>query len=194
MQKNNKKMTCLAAILMAALAALLIFAIVDANRINRSLSELQQTVNYEERLEPLLFYGATAETAETAATAETAKTLEPELNFTVTKSGIVPDDGSYVPVTLGDVTVCIPVAAAGQGGCTVTYCSGNSTAAIGDYKIALVEGNTEDSVVTFQNDDKEILSGTRKMGEGLTLTVAAEAEEGQETEQEAVIESCLLMQ
>lgn len=57
MQKNNKKMTCLAAILMAALAALLIFAIVDANRINRSLSELQQTVNYEERLEPLLFYG-----------------------------------------------------------------------------------------------------------------------------------------
>jgi hypothetical protein len=49
MQKNNKKMTCLAAILMAALAALLIFAIVDANRINRSLSELQQTVNYEER-------------------------------------------------------------------------------------------------------------------------------------------------
>ena len=119
----------------AALAALLIFAIVDANRINRSLSELQQTVNYEERLEPLLFYGATAETAETAATAETAKTLEPELNFTVTKSGIVPDDGSYVPVTLGDVTVCIPVAAAGQGRCTVTYCSGNSTAAIGDYKM-----------------------------------------------------------
>ena len=113
MQKNNKKMTCLAAILMAALAALLIFAIVDANRINRSLSELQQTVNYEERLEPLLFYGATAETAETAATDETAKTLEPELNFTVTKSSIVPDDGSYVPVTLGDVTVCIPVAAAG---------------------------------------------------------------------------------
>lgn len=104
MQKNNKKMTCLAAILMAALAALLIFAIVDANRINRSLSKLQQTVNYEERLEPLLFYGATAETAETAATAETAKTLEPELNFTVTKSGIVPDDGSYVPVTLDDVT------------------------------------------------------------------------------------------
>lgn len=109
----------------------------------------------------------------------------------MTKSGIVPDDGSYVPVTLGDVTVCIPVAAAGQGGCTVTYCSGNSTAAIGDYKIALVEGNTEDSVVTFQNDDKEILSGTRKMGEGLTLTVAAEAEEGQETEQEAVIEKLL---
>ena len=133
MQKNNKKMTCLAAILMAALAALLIFAIIDANRINRSLSELQQTVNYEERLEPLLFYGATAETAETAATAETAKTLEPELNFTVTKSGIVPDDGSYVPVTLGDVTVCIPVASAGQDGCIVTYRSGNSTAAIGNY-------------------------------------------------------------
>lgn len=194
MQKNNKKMTCLAALLMAALAALLIFAIVDANRINRSLSELQQTVNYEERLEPLLFHGATAETAETAetaATTETAKTLEPELNFTVTKSGIVPDDGSYVPVTLGNVTVCIPVAAAGQDGYTLTYCSGNSTAAIGDYKIALVEGETEDSVVTFQNDDKVILSGTRMMGEGLTLTVAAEAEEGQETEQEAVIEKLL---
>lgn len=138
MQKNNKKMTCLAAILMAALAALLIFAIVDANRINRSLSELQQTVDYEERLEPLLFHGATAEkaeTAETAATTETAKTLEPELNFTVTKSGIVPDDGSYVPVTLGNVTVCIPVAAAGQDGYKLTYCSGDSTAAIGDYKM-----------------------------------------------------------
>lgn len=194
MQKNNKKMTCLAAILMAALAALLIFAIVDANRINRSLSELQQTVDYEERLEPLLFHGATAETAETAetaATAETAMALEPELNFTATKSGIVPDDGSYVPVMLGDVTVCIPVASAGQDGCIVTYRSGNSTAAIGNYKIALVEGTTEDSIATFQNDDKEILSGTRTMGEGLTLTVAAEVEEGQETEQEAVIEKLL---
>ena len=41
------RLPCLAAILMAALAALLIFAIVDANRINRSLSELQQTVNYK---------------------------------------------------------------------------------------------------------------------------------------------------
>lgn len=51
MQKNNKKMTCLATILMAALAALLIFAIVDANRINRSLSELQQTVKLPRRLQ-----------------------------------------------------------------------------------------------------------------------------------------------
>lgn len=172
MQKNNKKMTCLAALLMAALAALLIFAIVDANRINRSLSELQQTVNYEERLEPLLFYGATAETAETAATAETAKTLEPELNFTVTKSGIVPDDGSYVPVTLGDVTVCIPVAAAEQDGCTVTYRSGNSTAAIGDYKIALVEGKTEDSILasTFTfNFDKNAFPKTLNFPGGLTV-------------------------
>lgn len=194
MQKNNKKMTCLAAILMAALAALLIFAIVDANRIKQKFSELQQTVDYEERLEPLLFHGATAETAETAetaATAETAMALEPELNFTATKNGIVPDNSSYVPVMLGDVTVCIPVASAGQDGCIVTYRSGNSTAAIGNYKIALVEGNTEDSIVTFQNDDKEILSGTRAMGEGLTLTVAAEAEEGQETEQEVVIEKLL---
>ena len=58
-------------------------------------------------------------------------------------------------------------------------------------KIALVEGTTEDSIAAFQNDDKEILSGTRTMGEGLTLTVAAEAEEGQETEQEAVIEKLL---
>ena len=166
MQKNNKKMTCFAAILMAALAALLIFAIVDANRINRSLSELQQTVDYEERLEPLLFHGATAETAETAetaATAETAMALEPELNFTATKSGIVPDDSSYVPVMLGDVTVCIPVASAGQDGCIVTYRSGNSTAAIGNYKIALVEGTTEDSIAAFQNDDKEILSDGRRI-------------------------------
>ena len=53
------------------------------------------------------------------------------------------------------------------------------------------EGWLAPSVVTFQNDDKEILSGTRTMGEGLTLTVAAEAEEGQETEQEAVIEKLL---
>ena len=73
----------------------------------------------------------------------------------------------------------------------MTYRSGNSTAAIGNYKIALVEGTTKDSIATFQNDDKEILSGTRTMGEGLTLTVAAEAEEGQETEQEAVIEKLL---
>lgn len=194
MRKNNKKMTCLAAILMAALAALLVFTIVDANRVNRSLSELQQTVNYEERLEPLLFHSATAETAEaaeTAATAETAKASELGLNFTVTKSGIVPDSGSYVPVTLNGVTVCIPVASAGQDECTVTYCSGNSTAAIGNYRIALVEGNTVDSIVTFQNNDKEILSGTRMMGEGLTLTVAAETEEGQDTEQKAVIEKLL---
>lgn len=189
MQKNNKKIGFLAAILIAALAALLIFTIVDANRISQKFSELQQAVDYEERLEPLLFHGATAETAETAATAETAKTLE--LNFTTSKSGIVPDDSSYVPVMLRDVTVCIPVTATGQDGCAVTYCSGNSTAAIGDYRIALVEGNTEDSIVTFQNDDKEILSGTRALGEELTLTVAAETEAGQEAEQKTTIEKLL---
>lgn len=103
MQKNNKKMTCLAALLMAALAALLIFAIVDANRIKQKFSELQQTVDYEERLEPLLFHGATAETAETAetaATAETAMALEPELNFTATKNGIVP----AIPLPQSEIT------------------------------------------------------------------------------------------
>ena len=135
-------------------------------------------------------YPATAETAETAESAE-KEMSEPVIDFTVTGDGIVPSEESYIPVTLNDITVSVPIASAGQGECNVTYRSGSSTAAIGDYRIALVEGEMENSIATFKNSDKEILSGARTIEDGITLTVAAEVTEGCEPKQKAAIEKML---
>ena len=173
------------------LGVMLIFALFDANRVNNKLSELRQTVDYEQRLEQLLFpnekHIATAETAESAE----KQISEPIIDFTVTEDGIVPSEKSCIPVTLNDITVNIPIASAGQGECTVTYRSGSSTAAIGNYRIALVEGEMDNSIVTFKSSDKEILSGARTIDEGLTLTIATEVTEGREPEQKAAIEKLL---
>lgn len=135
-------------------------------------------------------YPATAETAETAESAE-KQMSEPVIDFTVTGDGIVPSEESYIPVTLNDITVSVPIASAGQGECNVTYRSGSSTAAIGNYRIALVEGEMENSIATFKNSDKEILSGARTIEDGITLTVAAEVTEGCEPKQKAAIEKML---
>ena len=192
--QNKEKMEHLAALSLLVLGIMLIFAVFDANRVNQRLSELQQTVDYEQQLERLLFpdggYPATAETAETAESAK-KQMYEPVINFTVTEDGIVPSEESYIPVTLNDITVSVPVASAGQDKCTVTYRSGSSTAAIGDYRIALVEGEMENSIATFKNSGKEILSGARTIEDGITLTVAAETTEERELEQKAAIEKLL---
>ena len=192
--QNKEKMERLAALSLLVLGIMLVFAVFDANRVNQRLSELQQTVDYGQQLEKLLFpnggYPATAETAETAESAEKQRS-EPVIDFTVTGDGIVPSEESYIPVTLNDITVSVPLASAGQGECNVTYRSGSSTAAIGDYRIALVEGEMENSIATFKNSDKEILSGARTIEDGITLTVAAEVTEGCEPEQKAAIEKML---
>ena len=139
--QNKEKMERLAALSLLVLGIMLVFAVFDANRVNQRLSELQQTVDYGQQLEKLLFpsggYPATAETAETAESAE-KQMSEPVIDFTVTGDGIVPSEESYIPVTLNDITVSVPIASAGQGECNVTYRSGSSTAAIGNYRIALV--------------------------------------------------------
>lgn len=192
--QNKDKMERLAALSLLVLGIMLIFAVFDAKRVNQRLSELQQTVDYGQQLERLLFpnggYPATTETAETAESAE-KKMSEPVMNFTVTEDGIIPSEDSCISVTLNDIIVSIPIASAGQGECTVTYRSGNSTAAIENYRIALVEGEMENSIVTFKSGDKEILSGARTIEEGLTLTIATEVAKGREPEQRASIEKLL---
>lgn len=68
--QNKEKMERLAALSLLVLGIMLVFAVFDANRVNQRLSELQQTVDYGQQLEKLLFpsggYPATAETAEFA--------------------------------------------------------------------------------------------------------------------------------
>ena len=96
--QNKEKMERLAALSLLVLGIMLVFAVFDANRVNQRLSELQQTVDYGQQLEKLLFpnggYPATAETAETAESAE-KEMSEPVIDFTVTGDGIVPSEESY---------------------------------------------------------------------------------------------------
>ena len=70
-KKNNMKR--LAAISLAVMGIMLVFAQFDAARMNREIKELQKTVNYTQLFEDMLFPDmATAETGEKAGTAESA--------------------------------------------------------------------------------------------------------------------------
>ena len=97
--QNKEKMERLAALSLLVLGIMLVFAVFDANRVNQRLSELQQTVDYGQQLEKLLFpnggYPATAETEETAESAE-KEMSEPVIDFTVTGDGIVPSEESFL--------------------------------------------------------------------------------------------------
>ena len=53
--QNKEKMERLAALSLLVLGIMLVFAVFDANRVNQRLSELQQTVDYGQQLEKLLF-------------------------------------------------------------------------------------------------------------------------------------------
>lgn len=140
-KKNNMKR--LAAISLAVMGIMLVFAQFDAARMNREIKELQKTVNYTQLFEDMLFPDmATAETGETAGTAESAAVADfaPVMNFETGEEGIQLSQESYLPLTLSDAKVFVPCADIEEP-CTVAYRSEDSTAQAGAYRLALVKGD-----------------------------------------------------
>lgn len=129
-KKNNMKR--LAAISLAVMGIMLVFAQFDAARMNREIKELQKTVNYTQLFEDMLFPEmATAETGETAGTAESAAVADfaPVMNFETGEEGIQLSQESYLPLTLSDAKVFVPCADIEEP-CTVAYRSEDSTAQV----------------------------------------------------------------
>ena len=119
--KNNMKR--LAAISLAVMGIMLVFAQFDAARMNREIKELQKTVNYTQLFEDMLFPNiATAETGETAETAESAAVADfaPVMNFEAGEKGVHLSQESYLPLTLSDAKVFVPCADIEEP-CTVAY-------------------------------------------------------------------------
>lgn len=164
----------LAAISLAVMGIMLVFAQFDAARMNREIKELQKTVNYTQLFEDMLFPDmATAETGETAETAESAAVADfaPVMNFETGEKGVHMSQESYLPLTLSDAKVFVPCADIEEP-CTVAYRSEDSTAQAGAYRLALVKGDASNSIGEFQNGDETLLSGARNVSDDVYLTVA----------------------
>lgn len=189
--KNNMKR--LAAISLAVMGIVLVFAQFDAARMNREIKELQKTVNYTQLFEDMLFPNiATAETGETAGTAESAAVADfaPVMNFEAGEKGVHMSQESYLPLTLSDAKVFVPCADIEEP-CTVAYRSEDSTAQAGAYRLALVKGDASNSIGEFQNGDETLLSGARNVSDDVYLTVAVTLDEEHRSEQVDAIKKLL---
>lgn len=189
--KNNMKR--LAAISLAVMGIMLVFALFDAARMNREIKELQKTVNYTQLFEDMLFPDmATAETGETAGTAESAAVADfaPVMNFEAGEKDILLSQESYLPLTLSDAKVFVPCADIEEP-CTVAYRSEDSTAQAGAYRLALVKGDANNSIGEFQNGAETFLAGARNMSDDVYLTVAVALDEEHRSEQVDAIKKLL---
>ncbi len=190
-KKNNMKR--LAAISLAVMGIMLVFAQFDAARMNREIKELQKTVNYTQLFEDMLFPDmATVETGETAETAESAAVADfaPVMNFEAGEEGVHLSQESYLPLTLSDAKVFVPCADIEEP-CTVAYRSEDSTAQAGAYRLALVNGDASNSIGEFQNGDETLLSGARNVSDDVYLTVAVTLDEEHRSEQVDAVEKLL---
>lgn len=190
-KKNNMKR--LAAISLAVMGIMLVFAQFDAARMNREIKELQKTVNYTQLFEDMLFPDmATAETGETAETAESAAVADfaPVMNFEAGEEGVHLSQESYLPLTLSDAKVFVPCADIEEP-CTVAYRSEDSTAQAGAYHLALVKGDASNAIGEFQNGDETLLSGARNVSDDVYLTVAVTLDEEHRSEQVDAIKKLL---
>lgn len=173
--KNNMKR--LAAISLAVMGIMLVFALFDAARMNREIKELQKTVNYTQLFEDMLFPDMdTAETGETAETAESAAVADfaPIMNFETGEEGI-------------QLSQCADI----EEPCTVVYRSEDSTAQAGAYRLALVNGDASNSMAEFQNGDETLLSGARNVSDDVYLTVVVTLDEEHRSEQVDAIKKLL---
>lgn len=189
--KNNMKR--LAAISLAVMGIMLVFALFDAVRMNREIKELQKTVNYTQLFEDMLFPNmATAETGETAGTAESAAVADfaPVMNFEAGEKDVLLSQESYLPLTLSDAKVFVPCADIEEP-CTVAYRSEDSTAQAGAYRLALVKGDANNSIGEFQNGAETFLAGARNVSDDVYLTVAVALDEEHRSEQVDAIKKLL---
>lgn len=189
--KNNMKR--LAAISLAVMGIMLVFALFDAVRMNREIKELQKTVNYTQLFEDMLFPNmATAETGETAGTAESAAVADfaPVMNFEAGEEGVQLSQESYLPLTLSDAKVFVPCVDIEEP-CTVAYRSEDSTAQAGAYRLALVKGDANNSIGEFQSGAETFLAGARNVSDDVYLTVAVALDEEHRSEQVDAIKKLL---
>lgn len=189
--KNNMKR--LAAISLAVMGIMLVFALFDAVRMNREIKELQKTVNYTQLFEDMLFPNmATAETGETAGTAESAAVADfaPVMNFEAGEEGVQLSQESYLPLTLSDAKVFVPCVDIEEPR-TVAYRNEESTAQAGAYRLALVKGDANNSIGEFQNGAETFLAGTRNVSDDVYLTVAVALDEEHRSEQVDAIKKLL---
>lgn len=189
--KNNMKR--LAAISLAVMGIMLVFALFDAVRMNREIKELQKTVNYTQLFEDMLFPNmATAETGETAGTAESAAVADfaPVMNFEAGEEGVQLSQESYLPLTLSDAKVFVPCVDIEEPR-TVAYRNEESTAQAGAYRLALVKGDANNSIGEFQNGAETFLAGARNVSDDVYLTVAVALDEEHRAEQVDAIKRLL---
>lgn len=189
--KNNMKR--LAAISLAVMGIMLVFALFDAVRMNREIKELQKTVNYTQLFEDMLFPNmATAETGETAGTAESAAVADfaPVMNFEAGEEGVQLSQESYLPLTLSDAKVFVPCVDIEEPR-TVAYRNEESTAQAGAYRLALVKGDANNSIGEFQNGAETFLTGARNVPDDVYLTVAVTLDEEHRSEQVDAIKRLL---
>ena len=189
--KNNMKR--LAAISLAVMGIMLVFALFDAVRMNREIKELQKTVNYTQLFEDMLFPDmATAETGETAGTAESAAVADfaPVMNFEAGEEGVQLSQESYLPLTLSDAKVFVPCVDIEEPR-TVAYRNEESTAQAGAYRLALVKGDANNSIGEFQNGAETFLTGARNVSDDVYLTVAVTLDEEHRSEQVDAIKRLL---
>lgn len=189
--KNNMKR--LAAISLAVMGIMLVFALFDAVRMNREIKELQKTVNYTQLFEDMLFPNmATAETGETAGTAESAAVADfaPVMNFEAGEEGVQLSQESYLPLTLSDAKVFVPCVDIEEPR-TVAYRNEESTAQAGAYRLALVKGDANNSIGEFQNGAETFLTGARNVSDDVYLTVAVTLDEEHRSEQVDAIKRLL---
>ena len=189
--KNNMKR--LAAISLAVMGIMLVFALFDAVRMNREIKELQKTVNYTQLFEDMLFPNmATAETGETAGTAESAAVADfaPVMNFEAGEEGVQLSQESYLPLTLSDAKVFVPCVDIEEPR-TVAYRNESSTAQAGAYRLALVKGDANNSIGEFQNGAETFLTGARNVSDDVYLTVAVTLDEEHRSEQVDAIKRLL---
>lgn len=190
-KKNNMKR--LAAISLAVMGIMLVFALFDAVRMNREIKELQKTVNYTQLFEDMLFPNmATAETGETAGTAESAAVADfaPVMNFEAGEEGVQLSQESYLPLTLSDAKVFVPCVDIEEPR-TVAYRNEESTAQAGAYRLALVKGDANNSIGEFQNGAETFLAGARNVSDDVYLTVAVALDEKHRSEQVDAIKKLL---
>lgn len=189
--KNNMKR--LAAISLAVMGIMLVFAQFDAARMNREIKELQKTVNYTQLFEDMLFPDmATAETGETAGTAESAAVADfaPVMNFEAGEEGVQLSQESYLPLTLSDAKVFVPCVDIEEPR-TVAYRNDESTAQAGAYRLALVKGDANNSIGEFQSGAETFLAGARNVSDDVYLTVAVALDEEHRSEQVDAIKKLL---
>lgn len=189
--KNNMKR--LAAISLAVMGIMLVFALFDAVRMNREIKELQKTVNYTQLFKDMLFPNmATAETGETAGTAESAAVADfaPVMNFEAGEKDVLLSQDSYLPLTLSDAKVFVPCVDIEEPR-TVAYRNEESTAQAGAYRLALVKGDANNSIGEFQNGAETFLAGARNVSDDVYLTVAVALDEEHRSEQVDAIKKLL---